>query len=118
MKTIGPKLPFPLSPGVLSQGFVFLSGQVPMQADGSIPEGITAQTDLVIDHIERLLAEAGSSLDKVVKATVFLVDGDDFAAFNETYAKRMPSPAPARSTIICKLAIPALVEIEVIAEAG
>lgn len=115
MKPIGPKLPYPLSPGIIAGDTVYLSGQVPIAEDGSIPDGIEAQTALVLDRIEALLAEAGSGLDRIVKCTVFLTDKTDFAGFNEAYAARFPGVKPARSTVICDLAVPVKVEIEAIA---
>ena len=115
MKPIGPELPYPLSPGIIAGDTVYLSGQVPISADGSIPDGIEAQTALVMDQIEALLTEAGSGMDRIVKCTVFLTDKADFAGFNEAYAARFPGVKPARSTVICDLVIPIRVEIEAIA---
>ncbi|MCC6001738.1 MAG: RidA family protein [Pararhodobacter sp.] len=115
MKAIGPTLPVPLSPGIVAGDTVYLSGQIPIAADGTIPEGIEAQTALVLDQIEALLAEAGSAMDRVVKCTVFLTDKANFAGFNGVYAARFPGVKPARSTVICDLVVPVLVEIEAIA---
>lgn len=105
----------PLSPAVIANGFVFVSGRVPTAPDGSIPEGIDAQTRLVLDQVKALVEEAGSSMDNVVKTTVFLTQNDVFAGMNAAYADYFPKEPPARSTIICDLAIDALVEIEAIA---
>ncbi len=118
MQRLGPDKPIPLSPGIVAGDTVYLSGQVPIAADGSIPEGIEAQTALVLDQIEALLAEAGSGMDRVVKCTVFLTDKADFAGFNAAYAARFPGMKPARSTIVCDLVVPVKVEIECIALRG
>lgn len=115
MRALGPDLPIPASAAVEHGKIVYTSGQVPIGPDGSIPEGITAQTDLVLDMIEGLLKEAGSGLDQVIKTTVFLTRPEDFAAFNAAYAQRFGGLQPARSTVIAGLLPPVLVEIEAIA---
>ena len=97
--------------------FVFISGQIPVNpGTGNIPEGITAQTAQSISNIKAILAEAGLSVDNVVKTTVFLANMGDFAAMNEVYAANFTSPFPARSAVAVKdLPKQVLVEIEVIA---
>ncbi|MBJ3774510.1 RidA family protein [Acuticoccus mangrovi] len=105
----------PLSLATIANGFVFVSGQVPVAEDGTIPEGIEAQTMLVLDKLKTLVEAAGSSMDNVVKTTVFLTDIEDFAGMNAVYASVFASEPPARSTIRCDLAVDALVEIEAIA---
>ena len=83
---------------------------------GNIPEGITAQTAQSISNIKAILAEAGLSVDNVVKTTVFLADMGDFAAMNAVYAENFTAPFPARSAVAVKeLPKQVLVEIEVIA---
>jgi 2-iminobutanoate/2-iminopropanoate deaminase len=114
-RVIGEKLPVPLSPAIQTERFVFVSGQVPTKDDGSVPEGIEAQTRLVMDKVKTLLEEAGSALDKVVKTTVFLTDVEDFQAFNTVYRGYFPDQPPARSCIRCDLMIDVKVEVEAIA---
>lgn len=96
---------------------MFISGQIPVNpGTGNIPEGITAQTAQSISNIKAILAEAGLSVDNVVKTTVFLANMGDFAAMNEVYAANFTSPFPARSAVAVKeLPKQVLVEIEVIA---
>lgn len=105
----------PLSAYTVANGFVFISGQVPTQDDGTIVEGIEAQTRLVLDKIKAHAEAAGSSVDSIVKTTVFLTRIEEFAAMNRVYAEFFADEPPARSTVRCDLAIDALVEIEAIA---
>ena len=105
----------PLSAAVETGGLVFASGQLAL-VDGRIEGDITAQTETTFDAIQSLLQDAGLSLDHVVKATVWLTDPADFAAFNAVYAARLPAPFPARSCVVSQLVLPnARVEIEVVA---
>ena len=113
-KTLG-TAPVPLSKVVIANGFVFISGTVPRTPEGTTPEGIDAQTRLVMDQIKALVEEAGSSMDKIVKTTVFLTDKNEFAGMNAAYGDYFPSEPPARSTVICDLVIDILVEIEAVA---
>ncbi|MDB5943165.1 MAG: endoribonuclease [Ramlibacter sp.] len=106
-------LPVPFSKAVRAGGFLFLSGQLAMNADGSIVEGgIQVQTKFVLERIAASLEEVGSSMADVVKATVWLSSLDDFAAFNEEYRKHFAAGLPTRSTVEAKLYKGALVEIE------
>ena len=108
----------PYSQGYIANGLVFTSGQIPVDpATGTMPEGIAAQTEQCCKNVGALLEAAGSGFDKVIKTTCFLADINDFAAFNEVYAKYFTSK-PARSCVAVK-DIPkgALCEIECIAEA-
>lgn len=107
----------PYSQGFISNGFVFTSGQIPVNpATGEVPAGITEQAEQSCKNVGALLEAAGSGFDKVVKATCFLADMADFAAFNEVYAKYFTSK-PARSCVAAKeLPKGVLCEIEVIAE--
>lgn len=107
----------PYSQAIDAGSFVFISGQIPVNpGTGNIPEGITAQTAQSISNIKAILAEAGLSVDNVVKTTVFLANMGDFAAMNEVYAANFTSPFPARSAVAVKeLPKQVLVEIEVIA---
>ena len=97
--------------------FLFISGQLPVDpATGLVPEGVTAQTAQSIANIKAILAEAGLSIDNVVKTTVFLADMADFAAMNAVYAENFTAPFPARSAVaVSELPKQVSVEIEVIA---
>lgn len=107
----------PYSQAIDTGTFVYVSGQIPVNpATGEIPEGITAQTAQSIANFKAILAEAGLSIDNVVKTTVFLADMGDFAAMNAVYAENFTEPYPARSAVAVKeLPKQVLVEIEVIA---
>jgi len=94
---------------------LFLSGQVPTNTDGSIPEGITAQTELVLKKLGAVAVEAGYDFDDFVKTTIFLRDLSDFDAMNEVYRRFFPNGFPARSCIRAEIAIAADIEIEAIA---
>jgi 2-iminobutanoate/2-iminopropanoate deaminase len=111
----GEKLPVPLTPAVQVGPMLFLSGQVPTEADGSIPKGIEAQTELVLTKLEATAQEAGFSLRDFVKTTVFLRNLDDFARMNEAYRKFFPREPPTRSTVKAEVALPVDIEIEAIA---
>ena len=108
----------PYSQGFLTNGFVYTSGQIPVNpADGTIPEGIAAQAEQSCKNVGAILEAGGSGFDKVVKTTCFLADIADFAAFNEVYAKFFTSN-PARSCVAVKdLPKGVLCEVEAIAEA-
>jgi 2-iminobutanoate/2-iminopropanoate deaminase len=116
LKAIGP-----YSQAVISNGWVFLSGQIPLDpASGQIVDGdIAAQTVRVFENLKAVLEAAGSSLDRVVKTTVFLKDMGEFARMNEVYATYFPANAPARSTVeAARLPRDVRVEIDCIAEVG
>ena len=108
----------PYSQGYIAGGFVYTSGQIPVNpADGTIPAGIAAQTEQSCKNVGAILEAAGAGYDKVIKTTCFLADIADFAAFNEVYAKYFTSK-PARSCVAVKdLPKGVLCEIEAIAEA-
>ena len=108
----------PYSQGYSAGGFVFTSGQIPVNpADGTIPEGIAAQAEQSCKNVGAILEAAGTSFAKVIKTTCFLADMSDFAAFNEAYAKYFLSK-PARSCVAVKdLPKGVLCEVEAIAEA-
>jgi 2-iminobutanoate/2-iminopropanoate deaminase len=94
---------------------LFTSGQIPLTLDGTMPEGIAAQTEQVFDNLAAVLAAAGTGLDRVVKATVFVTDLGDFATLNEVYEKRFGTHKPARSTVqVAALPRGASVEIELV----
>ena len=108
----------PYSQAVKVNGFLFTSGQIPINpATGNVDaETITDQATQVCENIKAVLEEAGTSFEKVIKTTCFLADIADFAAFNEVYAKYFVSK-PARSCVAVKdLPKAVLCEVEVIAE--
>ena len=108
----------PYSQAIKANGFVFVSGQLALHpGDKQIElEGIGEQTERVFQNLRAILEAAGSSLDKLVKTTVFLQNLDDFAGMNEVYASHVGDRPPARSTVeVAKLPSGALVEIEAIA---
>lgn len=108
----------PLSQATIHGDTVYVSGQVPVDpGTGEIVEGgIEEQARQTLENIEAILEAAGSSIDDVLKVTVFLTDVDDFADFNAVYADFMGEPKPARSAIgVADLAIDIDVEIEAIA---
>lgn len=111
----------PYSQAIVTGEWVFCSGQIPIHpSTGELLEGsIAEQTERVLTNLAEVLAAAGSSLDRVVKTTVFLADIGDFAAMNEVYARRFGHHRPARSTIQAG-ALPrrCRVEIECIARRG
>lgn len=106
----------PYSQGIEVNGFVFTSGQIPVDpATGAVPEGITAQAEQSCKNVGGILAAAGVDYDKVIKTTCFLADMGDFAAFNEVYARYFVSK-PARSCVAVKdLPKGVLCEVEAIA---
>lgn len=106
----------PYSQGIATESLVFASGQLGMNAQGVFPESIEGQTRQSLENVKAVLEAAGSSLDKVVKTTVFLRDMTDFAAMNGVYAQYFPKNPPARSAVqVAKLPKDGRVEIEVIA---
>jgi 2-iminobutanoate/2-iminopropanoate deaminase len=109
-------LPVPFSKAVRAGGFLFLSGQLAMDANGNIVEGdIAVQTRVVLERIAATLQECGTTMGDVLKTTVWLRSLDDFAAFNDEYRKHFSAGLPARSTVEAKLYRNAKVEIEVTA---
>jgi 2-iminobutanoate/2-iminopropanoate deaminase len=114
----GPKAIGPYSQAIKANGFIFMSGQIPFDpATAKIIEGdIAAQTARVLENLKAIVEAAGSSLDRAVKATVFLKDMNDFAAMNEVYGKYFVVNPPARSTIeVARLPRDVRVEIDLIA---
>jgi len=107
-------LPVPFSKAVRAGDFLFLSGVLAMDPQTRIIEGdVQAQTRVIVERIAATLDECGSSLSEVVKATVWLADLADFAAFNAEYAKHFAAGLPARSCVQAVLYKGAKVEIEV-----
>lgn len=108
----------PYSQAIEVNGFVFASGQIPVDpATGSFVEGgVKEQTRQALTNAGQILQEAGTDLSHVVKTTVYLADMADFAAMNEVYAQFFSEPYPARSAVAVKdLPKGALVEVEVLA---
>ena len=107
----------PYSQAVLADGTLYVSGQIPVNpADGTIPEGIEAQTRQSLDNIGAILKEAGMDYGNVVKTDVFMQDLGQFAQMNAVYAQYFPSTKPAR--VCCQVAaLPknAMVEVDIIA---
>jgi 2-iminobutanoate/2-iminopropanoate deaminase len=113
--------PAPIGPynqAVRAGGFVFCSGQIPLDpATGELVEGdVAAQTRQVLRNVEAVLAAAGATFAQVVKTTIFLTDMNDFAAVNAVYGERFTGIAPARSTVaVAALPRGSRIEIEVVA---
>ncbi|GAA3406417.1 RidA family protein [Paenibacillus hodogayensis] len=106
----------PYSQAILSGGFVFVSGQGSLDAEGRSVEGtIEEQSERTLDNIERILRAAGCTLDDVVKVQVILADIDDFERFNNVYRTRFTEPMPARTCFEGRLG-GLLVEIDAIAK--
>jgi 2-iminobutanoate/2-iminopropanoate deaminase len=88
----------PYSQAIAAGGLIFCSGTAGIDpATGTAPDGIEAQTEQALVNLAAVLAEAGASMDDVVKTTIFYADVEDFARLNEVYARHMPDPPPARS---------------------
>jgi 2-iminobutanoate/2-iminopropanoate deaminase len=108
----------PYSQAIKANGLVFVSGQLGLKPGHTEMAGDTIedQTRQVLDNLGAILTEAGSSLDRIVKTTVFLASLDDFQGMNSVYAERVGETPPARSTIeVAGLPSDALVEIEAVA---
>ena len=107
----------PYSQAIEANGFVFASGQIPVNPEtGEIPEGIEAQTEQVMKNVKNLLEAAGTSVDQVVKTGVFIKNMDDFATINGIYAKYFAKDCPARSCVeVARLPKDVLLEMEAIA---
>jgi 2-iminobutanoate/2-iminopropanoate deaminase len=108
----------PYSQAVRAQGLVFVSGQIALDpATGAVTEGgVVEQTERVLENIKAILEAAGSSLEKVLRTTVYLQSMSDFKAMNEVYARYFPKDPPARSTVeVSRLPRDVRIEIDVIA---
>lgn len=107
----------PYSQAVRTGNLVFTSGQIPLRPDGTVVEGSVAdQTRQVLDNLRAVLTAAGSGLEHVVKATVFVTDIGQFSDLNEVYAQYFSAPFPARTTVeVSRLPRDVLVEIEAVA---
>ncbi len=108
----------PYSQAVVSGGFLFCSGQIPLDpATGKMIEGgIEEQTERVLRNLAAVMESGGGSLRSVVKTTVYLADLSDFPAMNKMYGRFFPESPPARATVqVAKLPAGALVEIDAVA---
>ena len=107
----------PYSPALRAGQFLFLSGQIPLNAAGVVVDGgIREQTIQVLENMRGLLAAAGTGFSSVVKTTIYLADMADFAAVNEIYATCFTAPYPARATVqVARLPRDVRVEIDAIA---
>jgi len=106
----------PFSPAVRAGDFIYVSGQVPVNAEGEIVAGgIEAQTRQVMENLKSALALAGAGFDDVCKCTCWLQDARDFGAFNRIYMGYFPNGKPARSTTEARLMVDAKVEVDAIA---
>ena len=108
----------PYSQAVVTNNLVFTSGQIPVNpVTGEIPEGIEAQANQVFMNIKNLLEASETSIDNVVKTTVFIQNMSDFAVVNKIYETYFTAPYPARSCVeVAKLPKDVLIEVEVIAK--
>ena len=107
----------PYSQGITVNNMFYSSGQIPLTPAGELVDGdVTEQTHQVFKNLQAVLAEAGASLDTVVKATVFIADMEEFAAVNDVYSQYFGEHKPARSCVeVARLPKDVKVEIEVIA---
>lgn len=107
----------PYVQGMIVNNMFYSSGQIPLTAEGVMVEGdIVVQTQQVFENLKAVLAEAGTSLDRVVKTTVFMADMNDFVEMNEVYANYFGDHKPARSAVeVARLPKDSRIEIEVIA---
>jgi 2-iminobutanoate/2-iminopropanoate deaminase len=108
----------PYSQAIKANGFIFASGQIPLDPTTMriVEGGIEEQTGRVLDNLKAVLEAAGSSLDRVVKTTVYLADMNEFAAMNEIYAKYFGATKPARATVqVARLPRDVKIEIDVVA---
>lgn len=108
----------PYSQAIISGNTVYCSGQIPINPEtGEIPDGVANQAHQVFKNIKNLLEAAGTSIDKVIKTSVFIKDMNDFAEINAIYAEYFTEPYPARSCVeVARLPKDVLLETEVIAE--
>lgn len=114
----GPKAIGPYSQAIKANGFIFISGQIALDPKtNQLVEGdIRVQTERVLENLKGIVEAGGSSLDRVVKTTVFLKDMGEFAAMNEVYARFFPKEPPARATVeVARLPRDVRVEIDLIA---
>ena len=110
----------PYSQGIRAGNLVFVSGQTPLDPDnGTIPEGIAAQTKRGLMNVQAIVEASGCTMDDVVEVSVFLKDMNDFSAMNEVYKGFFDSPYPARAAVeVSRLPLDVLVEIKATVFAG
>lgn len=108
----------PYSQAIVTGNILFTSGQIPVNPDtGVIPDGAEEQANQVFINLKNLLEEAGTSIDNVVKTTVFIKNMEDFAKINEIYEKYFSRPYPVRSCVeVARLPKDVLIEVEAIAK--
>ncbi len=108
----------PYSQAIITNGFVFASGQIPIIPEtGALAEGLEAQAHQVFKNVTELLSAAGTEISRTVKTTVFIKDMNDFAAINAVYSQYFSTPFPARSCVeVARLPKDVLLECEVVAE--
>ncbi len=106
----------PYSQGIIAGGFLFTSGQLPVHpVTGEVPSSIDEQTKQVLENLKAIIEAAGSTLDSVVKCTVYLQNMNDFMVMNQIYATYFTANQPARATVeVSRMAKNALVEIDAI----
>jgi 2-iminobutanoate/2-iminopropanoate deaminase len=107
----------PYSPGIVSGGFLYVSGQVGRASDGTIGANIEEQTHITLENVGKVLRAAGCDFKDVVKANVYITKQEYFQAFNPIYVEYFPEPRPARATVVASLVDDKfLIEIEAIAK--
>ena len=114
----GPRAIGPYSQAIRANGFIFVSGQIPLdpQTQQLVEGDVARQTERVLENLKGIVEAAGSSLNRVVKTTVYLKDLSDFPAMNEVYGRYFPASPPARATVeAARLPRDVRVEIELIA---
>jgi 2-iminobutanoate/2-iminopropanoate deaminase len=117
-----PNAPKPIGPysqGIVESGFVFTSGMIALDPETHkvVPGGIREQTRRVLENVKAILQEAGSSMEKVTKTTVYLKDASLFKEMNDVYSGYFDNHKPARSTVICGFMLPeVLLEIDAVAK--
>ena len=114
----GPQAIGPYSQAIRAHGFLFVSGQIALRPDTKelVPGDTAQQTQRVLENLKGIVEAAGSSLDKVVKTTVYLKDMADFTAMNEVYARYFTKNPPARATVeVARLPRDVRVEIDLVA---
>ncbi|WP_018883737.1 RidA family protein [Paenibacillus massiliensis] len=106
----------PYSQAIALENAVYTSGMLPIDAEGNLKEGIVDQTQQILNNLQAVLAEAGLSLEDVIKTTVFMTDLEQFQQMNEVYSQYFSDHYPARTTVeVSRLPRDAKIEIELIA---
>ena len=106
----------PYSPAIMVDDLVFTSGQLGLDASGKLAEGIEAQTKQALDNVKAVVEAAGSSMDKLVKVTIFMTDIKDYGTVNKIYSGYFSKDFPARTALqVANLPMGGLIEIEAVA---